>query len=132
MIRPRFAIAACAFIAFAMLGITGPPVESVPDSEGSPAFVPGELLVKFKTRAQSLDLAVAQVELNAQSLRAFHSRAEHWRLGPGVSVEDAVQQLKANPLVEYAEPNYILTADIIGLIAMPAAIWFYYDTMQNF
>jgi len=40
----------------------------------------------------------------------FRGGAEHWRLGPGVSVEQALARLSRNPIVEYAEPNQIVTA----------------------
>ncbi|HYV86050.1 MAG TPA: S8 family serine peptidase, partial [Patescibacteria group bacterium] len=41
----------------------------------------------------------------------YRSGAEHWRLPPGLSVEDAIARLRARKDVEYAEPNYVLTAD---------------------
>jgi subtilisin family serine protease len=41
----------------------------------------------------------------------FRRGAEHWRLPPGLSVEDAIARLRARPDVEYAEPNWVLTAD---------------------
>src|SRR5207247_5838999 len=41
----------------------------------------------------------------------FRRGAEHWRLPPGLPVEDAIARLRARPDVEYAEPNWVLTAD---------------------
>jgi subtilisin family serine protease/sugar lactone lactonase YvrE len=41
----------------------------------------------------------------------FRRGAEHWRLPPGLSVEEAVARLRARGDVEYAEPNWVLQAD---------------------
>src|SRR5262249_8825819 len=77
------------------------------------AHVPGELLLKFRPGTRGLDRASAMGQLNASRVRTFRSGAEHWRLGPGHSVEKALETLGHNPHVAYAEPNYIITADLV-------------------
>ncbi len=77
------------------------------------AFVPGEILIKFQPNARAEDRANARAQLGASHIRTFHTGAEHWRLGKGVSVEEALGRMKGNPHVKYAEPNYIITADLI-------------------
>ncbi|MEW6213640.1 MAG: S8 family serine peptidase [Nitrospirota bacterium] len=69
----------------------------------------GELLVKFKsgmskTVAQSLHRATGSTVK-----RGFRFiNVEHVRLPHGFSVEDAIRLYRADPNVEYAEPNYIV------------------------
>ena len=114
MSRPRIAV--LVFLASALILLPAAGTASPAPGGGTaspPAYVPGELLVKFNPSAKGLDKASARAQLNAASLRAFRSGAEHWRLGPGHGVEQAVERLKRNPHVAYAEPNYILTADVI-------------------
>ena len=45
-------------------------------------------------------------------MRAFKSGAEHWKLGSGRAVEQAIATLRGNPHVEYVEPNYIVQAEL--------------------
>ena len=47
--------------------------------------------------------------MGAVSRGRFRSGAEHWKLGKGLTAEQAIARLRSHPVVEYAEPNYILT-----------------------
>src|SRR5262245_29144310 len=78
-------------------------VASAPPRAGSqgPAYVPDELIVKFKSNATAIDHASERAALNALKVRGFRSGAEHWKLGPGHSVEQAIAHLKANKKVQY-------------------------------
>ncbi|HEV8375238.1 MAG TPA: S8 family serine peptidase [Candidatus Polarisedimenticolia bacterium] len=67
-----------------------------------------EVLIKFRPAATALERASARVEVNGRILRTFNSGAEQWRLGLGQTVERALEKLKKNPRVEYAEPNYVI------------------------
>ena len=80
---------------------------------GAPAFVDGQVIVGFHAGAPAEDRANARAGLGAASLNRFRSGAEHWRLGPGVGVGKAIERLKKNPHVRYAEPNYIVSVDLI-------------------
>jgi subtilisin family serine protease len=82
------------------------------DSAGAP-YALGEVLVKFKAGADPAVKVGARAAVAATTLHVFRSKAEHWRLGRGVEVEQALAQLRANPLVEYAEPNYVLEAQAV-------------------
>ncbi len=89
----------------------GPPPDS---GRGGPQkdrrYVEGDLLVKFRASAPGSERSRARADLGAARLHHFRSQAEHWRLGPGVTTEEAVARLRQNPHVEYAEPDYILQA----------------------
>ncbi|MBI3451205.1 MAG: S8 family serine peptidase [Acidobacteria bacterium] len=109
----RISIAAVCFVVCALLiGVTvprGTPAAAAATTAGpgeATNFVPGEVLIRFKPSGVGLARASALAELNALPLKKFPSGAEHWKLGPGVSVEDAIGRMSRRPGVEYAEPNY--------------------------
>jgi subtilisin family serine protease len=111
MPRPRLAAVVLALAVLVFLTSSSP---SAPGGAGNgPAYVPGEILVGFHPGAKALDRAGARASLNAVKMRAFRSGAEHWRLGAGVGVEQAIQRLRDNPRVRFAEPNYLLSVDLI-------------------
>ena len=107
------------FILFALVAATVggsfSPAAAGGNSNG-PALAPhvdGEILIKFQPNARGLDRASALAQLNANRVRGFRNGAEHWKLGPGVTVAQALERMKRNPMVAYAEPNYIITADVV-------------------
>jgi len=79
-------------------------------------YVPGELLIKFKGATAPLLRATSGVNnpriralksMNASVLKRLPiSGMEQWKLPAGMNVQKAVQQLRNDPNVEYAEPNY--------------------------
>ena len=71
-------------------------------------FVPGEVLVKFRAGvARGVERAVhTAVGSRVLSRIGGSLGIDHVRLGRGLTVAAAVQRYAANPLVEYAEPNY--------------------------
>ena len=100
----------------------------------TPPYAPGEVLVKFRAGTKNTDKSAALASMTVAGAAAsgappagasastspgagavrkwtFRRGAEHWRLPPGLSVEDAIARLRARPDVEYAEPNWVLTAD---------------------
>jgi subtilisin family serine protease/sugar lactone lactonase YvrE len=107
------------------------PIRATPPA-GLPPFAPGEVLVKFRAGTKAADKEAARAAMVAVSAGSgatpggptagsaapgavkrwtFHSGAEHWRLPPGLSTEQAVARLAARADVEYAEPNYRVMAD---------------------
>ena len=76
-----------------------------------PLFVPGELLVKFKTGVSAQKATTVFATAGLQSIRHFASIDVH-RCGvpEGMTVAAAVESCLADPAVEFAEPNYIYTA----------------------
>lgn len=77
-------------------------------------YVPGELLVKFARAASPATIRNTANSIGAQHLKTFPViGVQHWRLGKGVSVEQALEILSRPPFrdaIEYAEPNYIVHA----------------------
>ncbi|MBZ5640819.1 MAG: hypothetical protein LAO51_18940, partial [Acidobacteriia bacterium] len=110
--RMVFALLALALLVF-IAGDVGTSIGAPRSGAQGPAYVPGEILVKFKADAPMHLKSSAKADLGAQTRHAFRSKAEHWSLGNGVTVERALERLKANPNVEYAEPNYYVHASIV-------------------
>jgi len=78
-----------------------------------PAFVPGELLVKFRPGARSEASAEYQQWFNISTRRTFAINGyQHVKLPEGISVDEALELYIEDPDVEHAEPNYIVYADI--------------------
>jgi subtilisin family serine protease len=77
-----------------------------------PEYVPGEILMKFKPEADLATMSRVRAALGGQTLHTFASTAEHWRLPPGVSVEEAIRRLGLESAVQYAEPNYVVGLDV--------------------
>ena len=77
----------------------------IPNLNGKEAFVPGEILVRFKdgtapeTKAKSMALVGTS--------QAFpHPTLMKIKLRPGLDVATAVAQMQKDPSVQYAQPNY--------------------------
>ena len=85
-------------------------------SSGDQDYVPGQLLVRYKTetpRSQVQPLAVREQTLAVQRDYGFRVlEADGYSslvsLAPGQSVEATLAKLNADPRVAYAEPNYYL------------------------
>jgi len=92
---------------FGIALLTVPPSHTEDTQPTGPAFVPGELLVKFRPETSVEDRASALDDLDAISRHTYRSGAEHWILGEGHEAEEAVETLEENPHVEYAELNLI-------------------------
>jgi subtilisin family serine protease len=74
--------------------------------------VPGELLVKFREPLAAAGRDQVHEAAASQELgRIDGLDVSVVAVDPGVSVEEAARRYRAQPDVEYAEPNYILKAD---------------------
>jgi hypothetical protein len=80
-----------------------------------PAFVPGELIVKYRSdaaptargRARARAAVAAIRELARDAAARGHGRTELVRMAKGMTLQAARLQLLRDPAVEYAEPNWI-------------------------
>jgi subtilisin family serine protease len=91
--------------------------EAAPQARGRPekagydargAFVPGEILVKFRSGVSRGAERAAHAAMSARVLQRIRGGLgiDHVRLPRGLTVADAVRRYSASPLVEYAEPNF--------------------------
>src|SRR5262245_64711344 len=70
----------------------GPP--GVEREHGKPERVAGDVIVKFRPAVADRDRGQVRDDLGAVRLRRFRSGAEHWRLPPGLTTEDALVRLR--------------------------------------
>lgn len=100
-------------------------------ADPSRPYVPGELLVKFRSVPSSRALAA----VGAQRLRTFAmSNVEHWRLAPGMGVEQAIRVLHSpafTGVVDYAEPNYIVHAHDFPNDILRGELWGLHNIGQS-
>lgn len=70
----------------------------------------GELLVKFKSTVSAHIRKKLHEYYGTQVIKEFQAKdIQHVRLKQGIGIEDAIKLYNADPNVEYAEPNYIVT-----------------------
>jgi len=70
-------------------------------------YVPGELLVKFKSGARVAQKQLAAGVRMRANVRTFERLGiEHWKLPDGADMQAAMDGLRASGVVEFVEPNY--------------------------
>src|SRR5215475_4278820 len=80
-----------------------------------PEYVPDEIIVKFREGVDESQKDLARFRVFGTRKKAFKviRGLEVVKLFPRVSVEDAIDLLRQDPDVLYAEPNYILRTTLI-------------------
>jgi subtilisin family serine protease len=75
-----------------------------------PPHVPGELIVRFRAGARESDRSLARATVRGNRLKALRivDGLEVIKLPAGLPVEAAIEQLRQNRDVLYAEPNFIV------------------------
>lgn len=76
-------------------------------------YVPNELLVKFKTGVLPKEVEDILQEFEADEIDEIGElEIRHLKIPSGIQVSDMVKKFKKNPLIEFAEPNYIAYASM--------------------
>ncbi len=97
-----------------------------------PAFVPGELLVKFRPAVRREAAAEYKAWFDISTRRTFAINGyQHVKLPEGVDVDEALELYLSDPDVEHAEPNYIVYADVQPLDPDFDQLWGLHNTGQN-
>jgi subtilisin family serine protease len=79
----------------------------------TPAYVPGELLVKFRPEVRRQASAAYEQWFDISTRRTFAINGyQQVKLPPGVDIEEALELYLEDPDVEHAEPNYLVYANI--------------------
>jgi subtilisin family serine protease len=85
--------------------------ESKPSKPPGPAYVPGELLVKYRPGVSAAVAGYFHAHLGISNIRTFKSTgARHVKLPEDMSVDEALEVFRTDPDVLYAEPNYYVHA----------------------
>jgi len=105
------------------------------EAEGArgPKYVPNQLLVRFRAGTPRAWQEGAHAGLKAQVLRRYRSvgNLALVRLPQGMSVEEAVKLYRRDPNVLYAEPDYLLYADVIPNDTSFSELWGLHNTGQS-
>jgi subtilisin family serine protease len=86
-----------------------------PATKQPPArYVPGEVLVKFKSGTSKVSMNRIHGAIGASKIREIrHLGIDRMKLPEDVKVEEAVQIYGNDPNVEFAEPNYIVKTSAV-------------------
>jgi subtilisin family serine protease len=95
-------------------------------------YVPGEVLVKWKDNASIHSIRCLKSAMGLRATKMFHTIAvQHMRIPPSIRTEDLLAKLRGNPLVEYAEPNYVLRAMATPNDPQFGQLWGLHNTGQT-
>lgn len=116
------ALAACAPERTALTSPSEPSLSASPALARRPEFVPGEVLVRFRSGASAASRGAIMRSANAQVSERVVTAAMRDRgdtegfsvLRTSMNVPDAVAALRARAEVEYAEPNWVYTTDAVA------------------
>ncbi len=86
---------------------------ALPAMAAPPRAIPGELIVRYKRGVGPDARSSSRVSANVRSLKHFtFVNMDHVKVEAGTD-EQAMQRLRRNPNVEYVEPNYEWTLDLV-------------------
>ncbi|MBN2198767.1 MAG: S8 family serine peptidase [Candidatus Aminicenantes bacterium] len=86
---------------------------ALPNPDSGLRFVPGRVLLRFKKGIPSWMSELWIASYNAREIGRLHQIRTHiLELSEGVSVEEAVAALNRHPEVDFAEPDYIASANV--------------------
>jgi thermitase len=108
-----------------------PLVPPVPTWAAASQYVPGEVLVKFKSTVSAQERTAAvtvqghSVLANVQQLGWVHAK-----IGVGQTVETALTAYQSDPNVEYVQPNYIYHTTAVPNDPQYSQLWAFKNTGQ--
>ena len=119
-------------VALFFVMITGPSSIANDRSPELSEYVPGELLIKFKSEAKTANIASLKAGFGLENIKIFKKIAvHHLKISNNVTVEKAVERLVQSPLVEYAVPNYIRYLDVLPNDPRVDELWGLHNTGQT-
>ncbi len=84
-----------------------------PAEDADAEFKQGEVLLAFHPGVGLAQADAVRQEVSATQIKEFpRIGVHHWRLPPGLTVEQAITALSAHPNVRYAEPNFLVRANV--------------------
>ena len=89
-------------VSMALLAISAPGCQTSPDQ-----FVPNEIIVKFKVGTSSQAQAQLNEVMGTTVVYTSPSGFKVLQIPEGKTVPEMVEAYSKQPIVEYAEPNYI-------------------------
>jgi len=112
MQRPRLAVGVSLLFPLLLLAISAGIIGGTP-APVEPAYVPGEVLIRFNPDAIGSDITAIRSALGAEELNRFLSGGLHWKLTTNLTAEQVIERFGDHPAIRHIEPNYILTANVV-------------------
>lgn len=101
-------------------------------NDRKPKRTEDELIVKFKSGTDDQARKKSHAKFGATKKKEFSRlRMHHVKLRKGITVEEAIQEYAQDPNVEYAEPNFIYTAEALPDESRFSELWGMYNTGQT-
>ncbi len=94
-------------------------------------YVPGEIIIKYSADATSGEISTLSSQLNSIRLREFTRIGASLEQLTDMTVPEAIGLLENNPLVEYIEPNYLYTIEVIPNDPDFPKLWGMHNTGQT-
>ncbi|HEX9879298.1 MAG TPA: S8 family peptidase, partial [Candidatus Binatia bacterium] len=124
-------VAAAASLLLVMVW-SGSVFAQAPGPAERPEFVPDEILVKYLDGTDVAEIRRLEGREGSRLLSATRrGRVRRLRLRLGMTVEAALARFGSNPRVKYAEPNYILHADVTPTDPRFGELWGLHNTGQS-
>ena len=82
------------------------------EAVGNPPHKPGQLLVKYRSSVSAAKRGAIVGSLRATRVRQFQTPGLELIQLPDAAVDRAVRQLRSDPDVLYAEPNYVMQSTV--------------------
>jgi len=105
--------------------------KNVTDQGTKPAYVEGEVIVKFQPVLESAQTNSIRANLGLRTTQHFSlTGGEVAKIENGVSVPDMVRELSKNPNVLYAQPNYLYYPRVLPNDTYFNNLWGHHNTGQ--
>jgi len=114
-----------------VLALGGPASQAAPAKKPDAQTVPGDLLIGFRSDVSDADQQKILKKVGADEKKAFkkiHGSLAHVQDG---DVTAAIETLREDPRVRYAEPNFVVTADALPNDPSFANTWGLNNTGQT-
>src|SRR5438093_448960 len=102
-------------------------------AQATPRHAPDTILVRFKASALPADQAFAHALVGAHAYKSFKivEGLQAVRIPPGMHVKDAIEFYRRRPDVLYAEPNWIVDAQVVPNDPSFSSLWGLNNTGQS-
>src|SRR5213594_5069122 len=102
-------------------------------AQPTPRHAPDTILVRFKASALPADQALVHALVGAHAYKSFKivEGLQAVRIPPGMRVKDAIEFYRRRPDVLYAEPNWIVDAQVVPSDPSFSSLWGLNNTGQS-
>ena len=102
-------------------------------AQPTPRHAPDTILVRFKASALPADQALVHALVGAHAYKSFRivEGLQAVRIPPGMRVKDAIEFYRRRPDVLYAEPNWIVDAQVVPNDPSFSSLWGLNNTGQS-